>query len=256
MEEDEEINFDPEDYAGMPPSNEEEIDMCISYANSILLKEIGRNLPGWRSNSSEQKAPYFFSESLKIRMPKGLFYYPCSEKDIELPIKYFRNQVSEFHFADPLKFIFPNSKIKLNLNNSIKHNIPWIGNIIDQTGNKYENEIDGQKVIHHCKDGLLTLIEDLPSISIFFYRGDSPGGEGGSGQMWQGPVLIDLILSRIAIGGLVCTDKSNGYGILYEKLHNFPVGSSFKYRDLTLLRLNFQIPGRFGEMAIWQVSKE
>lgn len=68
-------------------------------------------------------------------------------------------------------------------------------------------------IIKHQKDGLLTLIEDVRAVAIFFYRGDSQG-EGGSGQwvLGPGPVAFHVLLARLLDGGLICTDGSNcGY---------------------------------------------
>ena len=65
----------------------------------------------------------------------------------------------------------------------------------------------------HHKDGLLTLLDDLGPISVFFYRGDS-AGEGGSNQQWLMPVLFDLVVSRLAEGGVILTDGSNGGGAI------------------------------------------
>lgn len=63
----------------------------------------------------------------------------------------------------------------------------------------------------HSKVGLLTLVDDMRSLSIFYYRGDS-GGEGGSGQRVLGPVGFHCVLARLLNGGLICTDGSNlGY---------------------------------------------
>ena len=74
----------------------------------------------------------------------------------------------------------------------------------------------------HSKDGLLTLVEDIRSLSIFFYRGDSDG-EGGSGQRATGngqratgngqrvlgPVVFHCVLAGLLDDGMICTDGSN-----------------------------------------------
>lgn len=62
------------------------------------------------------------------------------------------------------------------------------------------------KVLRYRQDGLAAFLE-LDRISVFFLRRDSMG-EGGSGQEWFQPKLFDLILEKLADGGLLVTDGS------------------------------------------------
>ncbi len=250
MEEEEVGDFDPKD-SSLPPRDTFEIDLCTAYARSQLFVKAGKKIPEWRNTINSQPAPQTMFSNLSVEIPVGKFFYPCSGNDITFPISFFADHVEEFHFADPinLNYGMQNASDQVRKINSEK--IPWIGNVINQPESIYRKEIRGNKVVLHRKDGLFTLLENLSCISVFFYRGDS-AGEGGSGQMWQGPVLLDLVLSRIMSGGLICVDESNGSGILFNNLRTL---DKFNYRNLTLKKLNCQLPGKNGRLVFWQISE-
>lgn len=250
MEEEENEDFDPK-ANNQSPRDISEIDMCIAYARSQLLAKTGKRIPEWRSTTKFQPVRNIKFSNLSIEIPIGCLFYPCAGDDLEFPINFFAGHVEEFHFADSFSrnYGIPNAAKRQQL---IDHEpIPWIGRVIDRPGKLIRKDINGNRVVMHNKDGLLTFLENLPTISVFFYRGDSCG-EGGSGQLWQGPVLLDLVLSRVMEGGLVCTDESNGSGPLYNNLRNL---SQFAYRNLTLKRLGENLAGKNGAIAVWQIVK-
>lgn len=249
MEEEEIEEFDPKTYKPLP-SNISEIDSCIAYAELQLLASTGRRIPEWRSTINIPPALKAIFSNLSIEIPIGNLFYPCAGNDLDFPINFFEGHVEEFHFADPFNRNYENLRRHHKITDP--EPIPWIGRVIDRPGTVIRKDVKGNKVVMHSKDGLLTLLENLPAISVFFYRGDS-SGEGGSEQMWQGPVLLDLVLSRVMVGGLICTDESNGCGFLYSNLRKL---SQFSYRNLTLNKVSDDLPGKNGALVVWQIIKE
>lgn len=214
----------------------------------------GRRFPNWRENVDVSVYSNIVAFNPYIRLPIGPLFYPCSGSDIRHAIDIFGSGVSEFHFADP----FHPFKRSLGRDKMAKHSdvvqILNIGNIVIHQGASRQLRVKEHKVISHQKDGVLTLLDDLTSIAVFYYRGDSQG-EGGSGQNWMGSVLLDLVLSKMINGGLICSDGSNGCGNTFEVLMKLPIGQFVSYRNLRLCRLATSFPGIRNRqpMFIWQV---
>ena len=54
------------------------------------------------------------------------------------------------------------------------------------------------------------MLDKLPKLGVFFFRGDNPvHGEGSSGILWLGGDLFSRVLKLLIPGGLVVTDGSN-----------------------------------------------
>lgn len=64
------------------------------------------------------------------------------------------------------------------------------------------------EIYRHKQDGIATF-STIENLSVFYLRGDSLG-ESGSGQMWFQESIFNLILDKLADGGLIVTDGS-GY---------------------------------------------
>lgn len=241
--------FDPEHFDVLP-KDIREIENCIAYANDYLQLETLRSLPNWKNQIQESSLLDLshFSQ-LSVDIPTGSFFYPCSGNDFNLPIEVFSSCVNEFHFADALNRNYgQNKELKPRM---INKEIPWIGSVAIGETSQSKKVIDGSRAIFHRKDGLLTLVEDIVDLTIFFYRGDS-GGEGGSNQLWQGPVLLDYVLMRIQDGGLFCADESNGFGPLFSQQRN---SNQVDYRNVTLRRLSTENLSALSNVKIWQVTK-
>jgi hypothetical protein len=253
MEEEEEREielFNPRDTASSAPRNLLEVDQCIEYANEQLYLKLKRSLTQ-RENSTDHKpttsTKYF--HDLLIEVPIGNFYYPCSGNDFKIPLDVFSEYVDEFHFADPFNKKYRNKNKSNKTHDQIS--IPWIGNV-SIIESYFSVEIyQERQVFFHCKDGLLTLLDEIRDLSIFFYRKDS-AGEGGSGQFWLGSVLLDLVLSKIKHGGLLFIDKSNGFGPLFNEFFKL---NQILYRNLKLCKIENRITGEFGKLDIWQIHK-
>lgn len=139
-------------------------------------------------------------------IPEGSLLYPCCGSDIEDALRRFGPFVSACHFADP----FDPPLVKRIRENNRPVAIPNVVNIVPGIGHTWTIERDELPcpVVVHQKDGLLTLLQDISHLAVFYYRGDSQG-EGGSDQRWLWPVLFEVVISRLLEGGIVCTDGSN-----------------------------------------------
>jgi hypothetical protein len=135
----------------------------------------------------------------------GSLFYPCCGSDIDHAMSAFGPYVLDCHFADPYQTVRNRSRRARNLK---KISVPGVEDVV--VGGAGGERIDNAACVaySHAKDGLLTLIEDIGALSVFYYRGDS-GGEGGSNQRWLGPILFHTVLARLLDGGLIATDGSN-----------------------------------------------
>lgn len=109
------------------------------------------------------------------------------------------------------------------------------------------------------------MLDELPELGVFFFRGDNPvEGENSSCVLWLGGDLFSRVLTRLVVGGLVVTDGSNpgpnGPKRLGDFYHNRMVGSA-----ASSVALPFDYGGRKftcvgyageknGPTLIWQVA--
>jgi hypothetical protein len=252
MEEEEERDiemFNPRDTTSSVPRNLLEVDQCIEYANEQLYLKLKRSLPQWENLTHHQQTTTKYFHDLLIQIPIGNFFYPCSGNDFKLPLDVFYEYVNEFHFADPFNKKYRNKNKSNKTQDQIS--IPWIGNILVNESSFSVETYQEKKAFFHCKDGLLTFLDEIRDLSIFFYRKDS-AGEGGSGQFWLGSVLLDLVLSKIKHGGILCIDKSNGFGPLFNELCKL---NKIQYKNLKLCKIENRVTGEIGRLDIWQIHK-
>jgi hypothetical protein len=141
-------------------------------------------------------------------IPVGRAFYPCCGSDtVELP-RLLGPHVSVYHFADAYR---GRGRVRPGRVRPQRISVECIGNVVVGPSRTETAVIEGQQAVFHEKDGLLTLVEDIRDLSVFYYRGDS-SGEGGSGQRVLGPVGFHSVLARLLDGGLICSDGSNlGY---------------------------------------------
>ena len=253
MEENEECLFDPDD-ADAIPNTFAELDLCIASANRKLKRLTDREIPSWRSTVPATLQKWVQSKELGVQLPLGPFFYPCSGNDYEHALNLFRCVVTEFHFADPFWPVRRGLKRELAPGMRDIVNVNSIGSVVNHPGASRSIELSDQYVVSHQRDGLLTVLDQIPFMSVFYYRGDS-SGEGGSGQRWCSPVLLDLVFSRILNGGLLCCDESNSSGPIFRKLRTLSVGETFSYRNLTIESVHSDVGHRNGPMTVWQVTE-
>ena len=93
-------------------------------------------------------------------------------------------------------------------------------------------------------------------LSIFYYRGDSPG-EGGSGFYWLNGLKLKTVLEVLENGGLIVTDGSNCDDDATIQLNpdktdgnRMRLAEPFVFSDRKFIRL-----GYVDNLVIWQVTK-
>lgn len=230
-----------------------------------------------------------------VKAPEGVLFYPCCGEDTSDPIRLFIDTVSEYHFVD-IAMIPP----VRNLPSTGSWNRPadarhgygqqrgsqpagLLGRFItswcvDESSDGVVHslnmlgETERHVAIHcHMADGE-EVFSRLPSLSVFFYRGDSPG-DGGSGVGWLGDRLVDQILDKLADGGLIVTDGSRAsdlchgiwpiwshsqrdYGLAhYSRAELRPPRIEFEYRG-RVFKLIGDCGYRYGTVYAWQVVRK
>jgi hypothetical protein len=187
----------------------------------------------------------------------SVLFYPCSGQDLNAPIKLFAPAVSSFIFVDIRRprrpdlagFARPLSKPR-------------------QAGgpDEFVHTDSGHEFrLHRIRNRAEEILDELPEIGVFFFRGDNPvNGEGSSGVLWLGGILFSRVLRLLIPGGLVVTDGSNpgpgGPSHLSDFYHNRNVRDSamsaaraFEYEGR-----HFRCVGYVGEKngptLVWQVK--
>lgn len=118
------------------------------------------------------------------------------------------------------------------------------------------------RVIRKRGFGIYTLMNALPYIDIFFYRGDSEG-EGGSGDPWYRPDIFRQVLDKLADGGLFVTDGSNmKYRNPWDHLRAYAGLREHRtelVRPFQVLERRFECVGfaghRYGLTLVWKVNR-
>ena len=154
-------------------------------------------------------------------------FYPCAGKDIVDPIMAFLPHIDEFWFVDLREFDVK----KLLANHEItflqREGSEITGHYLREKNRPFRltNECvvcrhvptERQFTINYCfgsgrgYNAFRAVVKD-PSkkLSVFYYRGDSPG-EGGSDFRWLGNKMLRYVLAEIEPGGLLVTDGSMGH---------------------------------------------
>lgn len=267
MEEYEE--FDPTD-PDRPPENLLEVDQCIQLAKLKLNTHFGYSFPS--DEKIENKTNVVKSSNSVLGLESlgdGALFYPCAALDTKLVAEVFSDLVDSIYLCDvhrPRGLGFIRSGVsKTTIPNHFGDYfwVPHVGRVFQET----RSEIltfprvlgDALAPVNYCVgDAVHFFLQSMGSISVFFYRSDSPipDGEGGSGVLWFGPVLLDLVLQRVVNGGILCTDFSNSYGFLAERLKDLVVGEKLQYRDFTLIRLEpATISTKLSSLTIVQVLR-
>ena len=258
-----------------PPDEEsqvrvEDLERLRRSASEELERLTGRALPEWTAQ------PVVAQQSRRhdlwgIDIPVGPLFYPCCGTDTGDAATLFGPYVSELHFADP--FCAPHRMAGSVGRSELRRTkgqrgtsqiLREIGNVVTGASGHFQFSVKGCQAYGHMKDGLLTLLEDLGELAVFFYRRDSEG-EGGSDQRWLRPVLFDVLLSRMLDGGVIYTDGSNGGGAYTglapddDHVTSLPVdanvGDEMTYRN-RVLRCVYrgEATGWHHPEAAWQVK--
>ena len=193
---------------------------------------------------------------LGITIPRGSLFYPCCGDDIDHAIESFTACVTDFHFADP--YHLPVKRGAGTACSTI--DIPHLTTVVQRDTVSTSVERNSSVLHLHEKDGLLTLIENVERLSVFYYRGDSYG-EGGSKQRWLEPVLFHTLLAKLLNGGLIVTDGSNcGSGDPHVPVRWAALcGEAPDDRDFLYAQRRFTYVSHLGEhrdraLRAWQVT--
>ncbi len=244
------------------PLTFEQIEEWAAEASQELKRRTGAVLP--RLTSSPQRPRHSVRcPQLGIQIPRGSLFYPCCGTDTSDAIRLFGECVTTFYFADPYN---PPPPVPEAKNDSHPIDIPHIVTVVPGPGERRETNDSTRTILSYRKDGLLTFIEDVRELSIFYYCGDSYG-EGGSNQRWLEPVLFHAVLGKLLDGGLVVTDGSNcGYwneDYIYapwnalcgrEPCDPPETGASFVYANRSFIYVGEAITSRGRNPSAWQVS--
>ena len=182
----------------------DEVEALVDESSESLHRQTGVNLP--RLTSTPVKAARRLGfVPFGIELPLGSLFYPCCGSDTDHAVTLFGPYVTDCHFSDPYNPPFGRSRPAPDLKGILVPNVETV-----VVGGRVSRKIDNAScvVYSHEKDGLLTLIEDIGLLSVFYYRGDSYG-EGGSNQRWLEPVLFHTVLARLLDGGLIVTNGQN-----------------------------------------------
>lgn len=215
-----------------------------------------------------------------VQVPNGPLFYPCCGNDTFEPIQLFIDTVSDFYFVDK-DFVPPVPEADRIMTSRdvgghgglVAHPFVRQVHIEHEPGyNRYTWMVGrepARTVQIHCKmeDGEAAFSQ-IPRLSVFYYRGDSPG-EGGSGVWWLGEELFNMILDKLVDGGLVVTDGSNWdpafpdapWSAMWQEHSAWCeprdlrlMKHKFVYRDMQFSRL-CQCGRRYGPVYAWRVTR-
>jgi N-formylglutamate amidohydrolase len=215
--------------------------------------------------------PLYALNSLRARS----LFYPSSGSDFLTPIKVFAPWINDFWFVDS------HGHSDRVLNNQTDYRLSRVTREIRRgitLRSKTEFEIKITNEIYHYIDGshsiqvhwccgrgydAFRVIFKLPQkpLSVFFYRGDSPG-EGGSGFDWLGKGRLRNVLEVLEEGGLIVTDGSNCTIDQLKEFHcNSGIGEEaireakqFSFAGRVFLCIGYAGERR-GPTLIWQVGR-
>ena len=128
-------------------------------------------------------------------------FYPCCGQDLGVPIRLFASAVSDFYFVDTRKPRRPDIHDVARLKASDRP--------IDHA-DAFVHLASGRDFrLHRKQDRAEAVLNALPKLGVFFFRGDNPvDGEGSSGILWLGGDLFSQVLKLLIPCGLVVTDGS------------------------------------------------
>ena len=236
----------------------DEVEALVDESSESLHRQTGVNLP--RLTSTPVKAARRLGfVPFGIELPLGSLFYPCCGSDTDHAVTLFGPYVTDCHFSDPYNPPSGRSRPAPDLKQILVPNVETV-----VVGGRVSRTIDNASCVFHSheKDGLLTLIEDIGLLSVFYYRGDSYG-EGGSNQRWLEPVLFHTVLARLLDGGLIATNGPNcGSGRQDKSVPWSALCSSRgEEKRFVYARREFQVIGelndpRRGNTQVWQVTSE
>jgi hypothetical protein len=213
-------------------------------------------------------------------LPPGALFYPCSGPDIESAVSLFRRRVSEFWFVDPKynsSWLPDLSGFVIESESTSNHSGTTIWSQTSFEVRVYTRECrsldDGSLLrVNFCEGrgyNALRVLIAAPQVplSVFYYRGDSPG-ESGSGFYWLRKPRLRNLLRVLQPNGLIVTDGSNA-DRRFRRFHTKNSDSCtqrpmpgpeaqerakpFAYHGREFKCIGYTTP-RYGPTLVWQVT--
>jgi hypothetical protein len=185
-------------------------------------------------------------------------FYPCCGQDLELSIRLFASAVSDFYFVDIRRPRRPELHDIAQFKSTVRRSSAGADTFVHLAS---EHEFR----LHRWQRCGEDVLQELPKLGVFFFRGDNPvDGEGSSGVLWLGGELFWHILALLVPGGLVVTDGSNpgpyGPKHLSDFYHNRDIrdratsaAAPFDYRGRRFTCVGYA-GEKNGPTLIWQVA--
>ena len=218
---------------------------------------------------------YSLPDEVLRHLRAGTLFYPSAWYDISIPIEVFSSRLSNFWFVDtdytgrrpllennPDYELVGNQKESVSGETLVKHK-PFKIEVYQET---YERKQDQRRItVYQCKgygyDAFRALLKCRRiQLSVFFYRGDSPGN-GGSGFYWLKKPRLKNVLEVLEDYGLIVSDGSNAIRKL-RTFHNCSgVGNAAqeRVRSFTFANRRFECVGylgeKYGPTLVWQVKR-
>ena len=183
------------------------------------------------------KERVLIDKSLLEKVRDTALFYPCSRYDLFVPIEVFSPYVTDFWFVDCGYFPkwAPADKVKPVLKDDGRYEL-LSENIDGPPGWSFANyditpciktecyrHLESDRIIRvHRRRGYgfsaLRYEKKIPTLGVFFYRGDC-GGEGGSGNWWLEQDHLDDVFDKLIDGGLLALDGSDGKAYRINRLN-------------------------------------
>lgn len=187
-------------------------------------------------------------QEVREKISGSTLFYPCSGHDLFVPLRLFSPWVTTFMFVDrgyftpwsgdtrSYGFDVPADQIPPLLEKEPGYRLldkHIRGPVSSPTGYRDIEPCLLTETYLHIETGRSIRVqrrrgygfsafrtEEIQSLGVFFYRGDSPG-EGGSGDYWLGTDHVYEICEKLIDGGLIVTDGSQASGTEYKYLGGF-----------------------------------
>jgi hypothetical protein len=178
----------------------------------------------------------FIEEGVLEALTDSALFYPCSGNDLITPIRLFSPYVTDFWFVDrgyfsaghqdtrdyrldlpasqhpPLLHDDPHYRLRntkiTGPENAPRSQSDIVPCVLTET---YTHLPSGRTIRIHKRRGygFSAFRDEMRSIGVFFYRGDS-AGEGGSGNLWLKKEHVHEVCSKLIDNGLMVLDGSDG----------------------------------------------
>lgn len=221
---------------------------------------------------------YSLPDEVLERLQAGNLFYPSAGDDILTPIEVFSPWLSNFWFVDPIytgspllennsdyQFVDDPKNQKRGVSGeTLRKCEPFEIEVYQET---YKRKQDQRCItVYQCKgrgyDTFRSLLKSQQTpLSVFFYRGDSPGN-GGSGFYWLRKARLKNVLEVLEDYGLIISDGSNATRELSTFHHCLDVAGNVaqgRVQPFTFAKRRFECIGyldaKYGPTLVWQVKR-